>query len=195
VVHKTEISIYFKKHKETGFTLIELLVVIAIIGILAAGVLLALGSARQRSRDARRLADIKEIATAMESYYEHCNSYPIVTAATVLDTTKSLAGGTDPICGDNQGTDPNGGIGSTTGTVFFGQFASAVTPPDGDCATALGGNNANPYTYTSFSDVERTTQSVGGDTHAAGYTLTFCLGSATGAYSASLHTLTQTGVQ
>jgi prepilin-type N-terminal cleavage/methylation domain-containing protein len=49
-----------------GFTLIELLVVIAIIGLLASIILASLNTARQKGRDARRIADLKEMANAME---------------------------------------------------------------------------------------------------------------------------------
>lgn len=52
-----------------GFTLIELLVVIAVIGMLASIVLVSLGPARARARDARRVSDIRQISTAMELCY------------------------------------------------------------------------------------------------------------------------------
>jgi prepilin-type N-terminal cleavage/methylation domain-containing protein len=60
-----------------GFTLIELLVVIAIIGLLSSIVLASLSSARQKSRDARRLADIRQLQTALELYAnDNGGTYP-----------------------------------------------------------------------------------------------------------------------
>lgn len=63
--------------KTRGFTLIELLVVIAIIGMLSTVVLASLNGARAKARDARRIADLKQIAAALEVYYLYNNAYPI----------------------------------------------------------------------------------------------------------------------
>ncbi len=62
------------KSKNTkGFTLIELLVVISIIGVLASIVLASLNSARVKARDARRIADLDQIKTALNFYYDSNN--------------------------------------------------------------------------------------------------------------------------
>ncbi len=64
------------KKSQKGFTLIELLVVIAIIGILSSVVLASLNSARRKSRDARRLADLQQIKLASELYFDANQEYP-----------------------------------------------------------------------------------------------------------------------
>ena len=69
-------SFYSLPSRSRGFTLIELLVVIAIIGLLASAVLAALSTARTKSRDTRRLADLNEIAKATELYASDNGSYP-----------------------------------------------------------------------------------------------------------------------
>ena len=64
-----------------GFTLIELLVVIAIIGILSSVVLASLNTARLKSRDARRLSDIKQLQIALALYSDsNSSSYPTTLA-------------------------------------------------------------------------------------------------------------------
>jgi len=63
-----------------GFTLIELLVVIAIIGILASVVMASLNSARTKAKDAARIAEVKQLKTALELYYLDNGHYPVVGA-------------------------------------------------------------------------------------------------------------------
>lgn len=60
----------------TGFTLIELLIVIAIIGLLSSVVLASLNSARAKSRDAKRRADLRQLSIALEMYFDDNNGYP-----------------------------------------------------------------------------------------------------------------------
>ena len=81
-----------KQTSSRGFTLIELLVVIAIIGILSSVVLASLNSARQKSRDARRVADVKQIQTAFELYYDANQSYPVLGTAAGAETVTGVSG-------------------------------------------------------------------------------------------------------
>jgi len=115
------------RNKNKGFTLIELLVVIAIIGLLASVVLLALNSARQKSRDAKRLADVRQLASAFELYFNDKNSYPTVTG--VASTVLSAAG---------VGLVPN----------YIGMVPKAPLPVDGNCGSATSVQGNPDYYYT-----------------------------------------------
>ncbi|MBI3019848.1 MAG: prepilin-type N-terminal cleavage/methylation domain-containing protein [Parcubacteria group bacterium] len=59
-----------------GFTLIELLIVVAIIGILSSVIFVTISNTRPRARDARRLAEVKQMQLAL-----------------ALDETSSATGG------------------------------------------------------------------------------------------------------
>jgi len=89
-----------------GFTLIELLVVIAIIGLLSTLAVVALGQARLKARDSKRLADLKQMQTALELYYTDNNSYPDnpVDGSNLGESAKALcldSGGFDATCDAN----------------------------------------------------------------------------------------------
>lgn len=63
-----------KQHK--GFTIIELLVVVAIIGLLASVILVAVGNARIKGRDAKRLSDMTQVKSGLDIYYSFGSGYP-----------------------------------------------------------------------------------------------------------------------
>ncbi|MFH0854203.1 MAG: prepilin-type N-terminal cleavage/methylation domain-containing protein [bacterium] len=67
-----------------GFTLIELLVVIAIIGLLSTLAVVSLNSARAKSRDAKRVADVKQLQTALELHFNDKGAYPSENAVLTL---------------------------------------------------------------------------------------------------------------
>jgi prepilin-type N-terminal cleavage/methylation domain-containing protein len=63
--------------RKAGFTLIELLIVVAIIAILAAIAVPNFLEAQARSKVSRAKADLRSLATALESYYVDENAYPL----------------------------------------------------------------------------------------------------------------------
>lgn len=59
-----------------GFTLVELLIVIVVVGILAILIIPSLASGPARARDSQRKADLRNLKTALESYFNDNNAYP-----------------------------------------------------------------------------------------------------------------------
>lgn len=74
-----------------GFTVLELLVVVAIIGIVSAAALVLLSDTRARSRDARRLQDIRELEKALNLYYAENGNFPVSVSTTTLTGSDSLS--------------------------------------------------------------------------------------------------------
>ena len=85
------LQIFTKKHR--GFTLIELLVVIAIIGILASIVLVSLGGARTKAKDASVKANMDTMRLAVEMYATGNNTYMLLPSdeKTSYDNAKDTA--------------------------------------------------------------------------------------------------------
>lgn len=64
------------RRQNSGFTLIELVVVIALVLLLSTLAVIALGSAREKARDAKRLSDVKQVQAVLELYFANASAYP-----------------------------------------------------------------------------------------------------------------------
>src|SRR5437868_9229996 len=93
------------QEKESGFTLIELLVVIIIIGILAAIAIPVFLNQRKKGWDAGVKSDLRNAATAQETYLTEANHY----TSTLGDLT-GLAGDGLKISSNDYDTTSNCGL-------------------------------------------------------------------------------------
>lgn len=158
--------------RERGFTLIELLVVISIIGLLASVVLVALNSTRAKARDSKRVADMNQIAKAMELFFDDNYSYPTNNVAVATY-------GTFANC--------SGAAGCAPGLVpkYISRIPEAPLPADLPCS-------GSAYPYNNY----RYAGTGAGVSKVSNYTITFCLGDPTGGIKTEgAHTLTAGGFQ
>ncbi len=152
--------------KKKGFTLIELLVVIAIIGLLSTLAVVALNSARLKARDAKRIADVKQMQTALELYFNDQSRYPggyDATGTTYAAATAVLGTGGNYVCLGTIGWGPSACAGAYMGLV-------PSNPSPGGTA----------YNYIS--------------TASGSYSITFNLEGQTGGLPAGAHTASPDGI-
>ncbi len=125
-----------KRTNSKGFTLIELLVVIAIIGLLSTLAVVALNTARVKSRDAKRISDVKQVQTALELYYADKGTYPAGPVAAHL-------------CGGNPDGFTASACGSTaTDATYMGQVPSDPTNTGTSIYTYTQTGSGTGYTLT-----------------------------------------------
>lgn len=128
-----------------------------------------LAIARAKARDFKRVADIKQIQTALELYFADTGAYPSDSpvAADALGT-KSAA----QICGDGF----RDGSRTCDSMTYMGLVPEAPEPVDGGCSRAQ-----NSYQYAPSLDGKN-------------YEITFCLGGQVGNLKPGMHTATWDGI-
>lgn len=72
-----------------GFTLTELMIAIAVLSILAAIALPQLNGMRVRSRDVKRITDLKNLQVALERYFDKHGQYPNTAGAVAVSGVPS----------------------------------------------------------------------------------------------------------
>ncbi len=143
--------------KQKGFTLIELLIVVAIIGIIAAIAIPNLLNAINRGRQKRTMADMRSVATAVESYEVDFNFYPKVGDGNISTITAYIQPTyikrLPTVDGWNQNMQ---WAGDTTGTQYTiwsagkggaGTLTGAVAGPTTDFGKAIVFSNGQFYAW------------------------------------------------
>lgn len=149
----------FKKNVSPGFSLLELLVVIAIVGILVSISVVAFGGAQQKSRDARRINDLKAIASAQEQYFAEVGNYRWISPSGqggLACLTTHINPYLEKIPEDPKNIDPH---------VYRCRLASPGTAPPSYCVSALLESSKGNCGGCSTSCPNNNCPFVAGDTH------------------------------
>lgn len=72
------LQIFRKLNKEKGASIIELMAVVAMASIVISGVSVKVGDLLNEAKDTQRIANLRQLATALELYYSDYQNYPRV---------------------------------------------------------------------------------------------------------------------
>lgn len=133
------------KKIQKGFTLIELLVVIAIIGLLASIVLVSVGGARDKAKDAAVQSQISSMRPQAELYYSTTGNNSYGTAGTTCTAASSVMVGVNSLATL---------LGAITTTKDCGNTATAWS-------VAAAGTSANTVYCADSTGVSRSKNSAG----------------------------------
>ncbi|MEK9129928.1 MAG: type II secretion system protein [Patescibacteria group bacterium] len=134
---------------DRGFGLIELIVVIAIIGLLSTIAMVVMSGAKEKARDAKRIADAKQIQLALNIYFNDKELYPETIEAITLgegNFTCLSVNGFELSC-------------LTESLVYIKSIPSAPTPPQDNKYTYVSTDDSNDF-QLSFT-LEKINQSLG----------------------------------
>ena len=131
-----------KIRSSRGFTLVELLVVIAIISILATLLLLQLGVARAKARDAKRIADVNQVRSALELFFDDNGGYLNTNVMGVLSPTYLINVPNDPLATCTAGTYNGAPTGTYLSCYQYG-YSTATSPSKFQISANLEQKNTN----------------------------------------------------
>ncbi len=103
----------FNDPTKSGFTLIELLVVIAIVAVLTSLSVVGLNTIRSKSRDTKRVSDIRQMQTALEIYKNDNGTYPVA-----ITSGNNLVGSDGTVYMEKVPTPPGKNDGSCTSDLY-----------------------------------------------------------------------------
>jgi type II secretion system protein G len=120
-----------------GFTLIELLVVLAIIALLSTLAVVSLNNAREKSRDSKRVSDMKQVQTALELYFSDQGKYPVAATAVVIGAS-----------GQETLSSTNGWATTAAGTTYMARSPKNPTPGGADYSYTSADGSTYALTFT-----------------------------------------------
>lgn len=149
-----------------GFSLIEILVIVTIIGILSGVAGVAMFDARVRSRDAKRIADISSLTTALELFVNVRGTYPNG------DGVELGTGEAKVLC------ESGWSVSCAEGEkAYMSIVPAAARPEDGECS-----GEQNRFLYTATDEGK-------------GFEISYCFGKNVGNLAPGMHIADEAGVR